>query len=314
MAQHSPPRRAFTLIELLVVIAIIAVLIGLLLPAVQKVREAAMRSQSQNNLKQIALAAHAANDARGCLPPGHIAWWYTDRPAPLSPGCAGCTGNGGPWAVNGSGDVTHFYLLLPYIEQEALYRGTNYTMLTSVGGKSVGAYVIKTYIAPADATAPDYLRTDVPSDQVWVSNPWALSSYAYNFQVVGRTGTSASYWNGNNWNGRRKLSEINDGTANTLLYAEKAMKCVGGGNAWAPGPWYNSWENWFAGDYPALVKWQTSVLPSCDPKRASALSSGGVLLVALADGSVRGLSPALTVTGWQSAVRPDDGGVLPSDF
>ncbi|HVK12398.1 MAG TPA: DUF1559 domain-containing protein, partial [Gemmataceae bacterium] len=156
----APPRRsAFTLIELLVVIAIIAILIGLLLPAVQKVREAAARSQCQNNLHQIGLAAHNYASANGKLPPGYLGA-YPDL-----------------WTASGTGfqNAGSLVYLLPYLEQDNVYRQfltglpAGYLSLNQIHPTwSDPAYTdtiaasntrIKTYLCPSDDPYSNSLGT-----------------------------------------------------------------------------------------------------------------------------------------------------------
>jgi prepilin-type N-terminal cleavage/methylation domain-containing protein len=143
-------RQAFTLIELLVVIAIIAILIGLLLPAVQKIRDAAARMQSSNNLKQIGLAgANAAGTFNDLIPPATIA--------------VGTSASGYTGVTNGT---TFFYFILPFIEQGPLY--------TAIQGGGGGAPV-KTYQAPADVSN---------------NSSVTLTSYQSNFGLLGSTGAN----------------------------------------------------------------------------------------------------------------------------
>jgi prepilin-type N-terminal cleavage/methylation domain-containing protein len=134
--QSLGTRRGFSLMELLVVIAIIGIIMGLLLPAVQRVRDAASRTQSLNNLKQMALACHMCNDANKILPPGV---GYFPRQ----------TGNPGPPSNQG----TVFYFLLPYLEQEAVYlsaKGASYTA-TSGSGEPATVPIL---MAPGDPSLP----------------------------------------------------------------------------------------------------------------------------------------------------------------
>src|SRR5207245_905684 len=142
----------FTLIELLVVIAIIAILIGLLVPAVQKVREAAARAQCQNNLKQIGLAAHNFHDNYKRFPPGYR------RQAPIA---------------------NVFVWMLPYYEQDNLLRNWNYTNidLNRTGANSITAQIINLLVCPSDA-----LPTP-PLDNVSEANRnrfYGLTSYGGN--------------------------------------------------------------------------------------------------------------------------------------
>src|SRR5438045_680675 len=127
-------RPAFTLIELLVVIAIIAVLIGLLLPAVQKVREAAARTKCMNNLKQIGTAMHAYHGVYGYFPPGFTSQAATVNGDSLGPGWG--------WAAH----------LLPYVEQDPLYRQISFAKdITDPANAAPRVRPLTLYLCPSDS-------------------------------------------------------------------------------------------------------------------------------------------------------------------
>jgi prepilin-type N-terminal cleavage/methylation domain-containing protein len=193
----------FTLIELLVVIAIIAILIGLLLPAVQKVREAANRMVSQNNLKQIGLGIHNCNTTYGHLPPGATGCFPTTF---------GPTDN---W--NNPFLPAHFgtaqYFLLPFIEQDNVYRGTQINANGTQSGHSYRSNsIIKVYQAPNDPT--------LPGDGLAWSGRGA-TSYHINWHVF-RGGWDEDWQS----NGKARIpATIPDGTSNTIGFFERYSYC-----------------------------------------------------------------------------------------
>ena len=165
----------FTLIELLVVIAIIAVLIALLVPAVQKVRDAAYVTQSLNNLKQMGLATqNLATTYRGLVPAG--VGWFPRMPS-------GAVNTPPQGTGNPSNFGTVFYFLLPFIEQDAVYKAcTPYTVGTTTGTNSwngPGGTVVPVFVAPSDPSQPPSGLGAVPT--VGSPNPsLGITSYAAN--------------------------------------------------------------------------------------------------------------------------------------
>jgi prepilin-type N-terminal cleavage/methylation domain-containing protein len=322
------PRRGFTLIELLVVIAIIAILIGLLLPAVQKIREAANRMKCSNNLHQIALAAHNYDATNGYLPPGFLGAMPTDAPYGLDTEPATIAYN-----CQAVGVLPH---LLPYVEQDNLYRtimagvpadylspdvrypafGSFSSWWTNRGAK------VNTFLCPSDQA----------SSQPWdcIVNPVAASATSFTINIftyqsstmartnyigiAGRGTTVADYKGVFHKRSKVAVANISDGTSNTFFFGEYASK----------GPPGTGWQpvslSWMGGGCMPTA-WGLETPPAGADRRWYELSSKhpGVVMFGMGDGAVR--TVRYVGTGGNGffhyiyASGTDDGAVLdPSAF
>ncbi|HMF16229.1 MAG TPA: DUF1559 domain-containing protein [Gemmataceae bacterium] len=273
-------RPGLTLVECLVVIAIIGVLIALLIPAVQRVRQAAARTESMNNEKQIILAAH------------HFAVANNGRLASI---------DGNPSSANSG--MALFHALLPYVEQGNLL--SSFATVTSSGKNR---YVVPLYLSPADPMQNDQ-RNSSPV------------SYAWNAQAF--------------YHNPRLPQTFQDGTSNTIALAEHYSKCndtyfyfgirdVKAVLFRAPtfadnGPMVPDYPTYTLDNYPVTTgdpPVTTGEMPgtfqaapsvaNCDPRYANTPHVEG-MIVALADGSVRILSPGMSANAYWSAVTPASG-------
>ena len=275
-------RSAFTLVELLVVIAIIGVLVGLLLPAVQTVRESARRTQATNNLKDCGMALANHHDSYSRYPDN---WERRNK-------------------ITVTGSATfheaslHFWLL-PYCERDEIYQiGLNDNSGYPHNTLALRNAKIVTFLDPRDSSYP---RTGTRP-----GTDWNISNFAQSHPVFGIPNVS--------WNAKRDISSVRDGTSKTLAFGQRLGTCGGNGSLWAHGTWTRQWMALFGtnagtgGQPPQDTPNETN----CEPDfRTHAIN--GLMVSGFLDGSTRGISPRIDATTWLRVTDPRDGAAFSLD-
>lgn len=305
-------RRGFTLIELLVVIALIAVLLGMLMAAVQKARDAAARIKCLNNLRQVGLATHTSHDSAGTLPPLCAPDMWTG------------TTIAGPYQ-NGVG-FTVFTWLLPFMEQGPLYEQSKLDVKTSVGGPGAGTVYsqpMAIYRCPAEPMPAGRGGDGLGATKNGGADIWAIGNYAANYYVFGNPAASSTTQReqGNNV----IPSSFPDGVSNVIYFTERYGTCGSSGNPDAGSTFGNLWSDsnsvwrpvfcinnsskrpWSAG-YAACPMFQVRPdwIKGCDSVKPQSPHANGIG-ICLGDGSARFLSGSVDPSVWASLCDPQDG-------